>query len=99
MIPASQRVQVSFTLPITIEEKDGWFIATCSVFDVVTQGETRERAKTNVEDALGFFLQSCIKRGTISRFFRSLAWSRIAARHPTSRRMRTRCKYTSRCRS
>jgi predicted RNase H-like HicB family nuclease len=65
VISAPQKVQVSFTLPITIEKKGEWFIATCSVFDVVTQGETWESAKTNCEDALVFFLQSCIKRGTI----------------------------------
>ena len=60
-----RKVQVSFTLPVNIEQKGFWWIATCPIFDVVSQGATFDEAKKNVEDALVFFLQSCIKRGTL----------------------------------
>ena len=60
-----RKVQVSFTLPVNIEQKGSWWIATCPIFDVVSQGTSFQEAKVNIEDALVFFLQSCIKRGTL----------------------------------
>jgi predicted RNase H-like HicB family nuclease len=65
-----RKVQVSFTVPVSINQKDSWWIATCPIFDVVTQGQTLEEAKVNIQDALVFFLQSCIKRGTIFEVLR-----------------------------
>ncbi len=34
------------------------------ILDVITQGETEEKAKQNLNDALSLFLVSCFERGT-----------------------------------
>lgn len=52
-------------LPVCIEKNKGWFIASCPLLDVVTQGKTRATAKKNIADALELFLMSCFERGTL----------------------------------
>jgi predicted RNase H-like HicB family nuclease len=61
------KVQVKFTMPVEIRKKGRWFIALCPALDVVTQGETEEKAKSNLVDALVEFLLSCWDRGTLDQ--------------------------------
>ncbi|MBI5524456.1 MAG: type II toxin-antitoxin system HicB family antitoxin [Desulfarculus sp.] len=59
------QVQMTLRVPVEIKKRGKWFVATCPVLDVVTQGETAEKAKKNLEQALTLFLVSCFERGTL----------------------------------
>ena len=52
-------------LPVKIKKKGKWFIAYCNVLDVVTQGETEKKAKSNLVDAIEGFLSTCFDMGTL----------------------------------
>ena len=50
-------------VPIKLTKRDKWVLASCPIFDIHSQGETEEKAKENLVDALSLFLISCFKRG------------------------------------
>ena len=51
--------------PRTSKKKGKWFISSCNLLDVHSQGHTREQAELNLKDALATFLLSCYERGTL----------------------------------
>ena len=58
-------VQFSLHLPAKITKKKKWFLASCPVLDIHSQGETEEQAKKNLTDALTLFFISCYERNTL----------------------------------
>nr|VFK61932.1 MAG: Uncharacterised protein family (UPF0150) [Candidatus Kentron sp. UNK]VFK70057.1 MAG: Uncharacterised protein family (UPF0150) [Candidatus Kentron sp. UNK] len=46
------------------------FISSCHPPDVHSQGATRQEAIRNIEEALRFFIESCLERGTLEQVFR-----------------------------
>lgn len=61
---------MEFTLPARIRKKGKWYVSTCDVLDVYSQGRTREEAESNLRDALSTFLSSCFERGTLEEVLR-----------------------------
>jgi len=59
-------MSVNLKLPFEISKKEKWFVASCPVLDVFSQGYTEEEAKSNLSEALSLFFSSCIDRGTLS---------------------------------
>ena len=61
------RMQASmeFKLPAQVKKKGKWFVSSCNLLDVHSQGHTREQAERNLQDALATFLLSCYERGTL----------------------------------
>ena len=55
----------SVRLPITIKKRAKWYIASCLVLDIHSQGETERIAKKNLKEAVGMFISSCFERGTL----------------------------------
>lgn len=45
------------TLPITIWQEGNWFVATCPLNNVASQGKTREEALTNIQEALELYFE------------------------------------------
>ncbi len=60
-------VTFSITLPVQFKKKGKYFIGGCPILDVWTQGETPERAKENLGEALQMFLMDCFERGTLEQ--------------------------------
>jgi len=60
-----QRGFFSFKLPYIITKRAQWFLATCPILDVHSQGETEKKAKENLVEALSLFFISCFERGTL----------------------------------
>lgn len=60
-----QQIGVEFRLPATIRKRGRWYIASCAPLDVHSQGRTREEARQNLGDAVVFFVESCVRRGTL----------------------------------
>ena len=52
-------------LPCTIKKRKKWFLASCTVVDMHSQGETEKEAKDNLIEALTLFFVSCFERGTL----------------------------------
>jgi len=56
---------IQIQLPFDIEKKNDWYISSCDVLDVHSQGKTKDEAKHNLGEALFLFFLSCFERGTI----------------------------------
>lgn len=63
-------ISIEFELPAKIRKKGGWFISSCPLLDVFSQGRTRIEAERNLVDALASFLTSCYERGTLDAVLR-----------------------------
>jgi predicted RNase H-like HicB family nuclease len=59
------RIAMEFKVPARIRKKGKWFISSCPLLDVNSQGHTRNEAEHNLVDALASFLISCCERGTL----------------------------------
>ena len=59
------QVQFNAKLPVKITKKRKWFIASCPILDIVSQGETEASAKKNLKEALSLFFLSCFERGSL----------------------------------
>jgi predicted RNase H-like HicB family nuclease len=56
---------MEFKLTAQVKKKGKWFISSCNLLDVHSQGHTREQAERNLQDALATFMLSCYERGTL----------------------------------
>ena len=72
-------VQFVAKLPIKINKKRKWYIASCPILDVYSQGETESKAKKNLKDALSLFFVSCFERGTLDAVLKQCGFK--AVRH------------------
>ena len=71
------QASMEFKLPAQVRKKGKWFISSCKLLDVHSQGHTREQAERNLKDALATFLLSCYERGTLEIVLREaedLCW-------------------------
>ncbi len=57
---------IEFKLPFHIKKDNGWYVSSCSILDVHSQGKTIKKAKENLIEALSLFLISCFERGTLA---------------------------------
>ena len=60
-----ERPTLNFKLPAKITKRKKWYLASCPVLDVHSQGETEEKARTNLAEAVSLFLASCLERNTL----------------------------------
>jgi predicted RNase H-like HicB family nuclease len=71
------RIAMEFKVPARIRRKGKWFISSCPLLDVYSQGHTRGEAEHNL-DALTSFLISCYERGTLDEVLREAAFVPVA---------------------
>ena len=62
---AAQWVEFNLKLPVKFTKKRKWYVASCPVLDIVSQGETKKKARDNLFEALVLFLETCFDRGTL----------------------------------
>jgi predicted RNase H-like HicB family nuclease len=58
-------IQINIKFPVKIEKKEKWYVSSCPVVDIYSQGNTEEEANSNIIEALTIFLTSCIEHGTL----------------------------------
>jgi len=58
-------VEFQLTVPVKTSKRRNWYLASCPILDVSSQGETEDKAKENLVEALTLFLISCFERGTL----------------------------------
>ena len=59
-----------FVLPVEIKKEGKWYVASCPVLDVHSQGRTPEKAMANIREALRLFLETCYEMGTLDEVLR-----------------------------
>jgi predicted RNase H-like HicB family nuclease len=45
-------MKMQVPLPVVIAKEDKWFVASCPILDVDTQGKTEKEVKENMEDLI-----------------------------------------------
>lgn len=60
-------IRFEMRVPITVEQDGDWFISACPSLDVYSQGDTRDKAVSNIIEALQLFISSCYERGTLDQ--------------------------------
>jgi predicted RNase H-like HicB family nuclease len=73
------RASLEFNLPARIARRGKWFISSCPLLNVHSQGHSRSEAQRNLVDALASFLTSCYERRTLNTVLRDAGFE------PTSR--------------
>ena len=73
-------VHFSLHLPAKVKRKRKWFVASCPILDVYSQGETEEQARKNLGEALTLFFISCHERGTLGAVLRESGFTSF---HPS----------------
>lgn len=70
-------LQVTFNvkLPALVKHEEGQFISVCPVLDVYSQGESKERALANLQEALRMFFVSCFERGTLQQVLKECGFT------------------------
>ena len=89
------QASMEFKLPAQVKKKGKWFISSCNLLDVHSQGHTREQAESNLKDALATFLLSCYERGTLEVVLREAGFVPAVGRQSKSKpAMRARNEVT-----
>jgi predicted RNase H-like HicB family nuclease len=80
------KIEFKVKLPFKITKRPKWFLASCPILDVHSQGPTEEIAKKNLVEAISLFLISCFERGTLDEVLKKCGFAPI---HGTPAPMRT----------
>ena len=70
-------------LPAKITKKRKWYVATCPVLDISSQGDTEKKAKKNLIEALTLFFISCIERNTLDAALKESGFKKATIYRPT----------------
>lgn len=55
----------SIELPYTIQQSGKWYVTSCPLLDVHSQGRTEKKALENLKEATSLFLLRCFEQGTL----------------------------------
>jgi len=66
---------LSAKLPLKLIKRKRWVVASCPILDVHSQGETEEKARKNLTEALTLFFISCFERGTLDSVLKQCGFS------------------------
>ena len=72
------KIKMEWELPAVIQKKGKWYISSCPLLDVYSQGRSRQEAEHNIVDALSSFLRSCYERGTLDAVLRDAGLVAVA---------------------
>lgn len=57
-------------VPVKIAKRKRWFLASCPILDLHSQGETQKKGQQNLGEAMRVFFLSCFERGTLDRILK-----------------------------
>ena len=76
-------LQFNAHLPVKVTKRKKWLLASCPILDVHSQGETEEKAKKNLSEAISLFFISCFERGTLDAVLKQSGFKAVKpASHP-----------------
>ena len=67
MAKQGQVIQFRMRVPVEVKHSGDWFVASCPVLDVHSQGTTEKKAIANLTEALQLFVESCYERGVLEQ--------------------------------
>lgn len=73
------KVEMKMKLPVKFVKKEEWYVASCPVLDVFSQGRTQKKAKDNLHEAISLFLITCLEHGTLDDVLKNCGF-RLAKR-------------------
>ncbi|MCG6878967.1 MAG: hypothetical protein LJE96_07470 [Deltaproteobacteria bacterium] len=88
-------IQFNANLPVVVKEKERWFLATCPILDIHSQGESEEQAKSNLGEALSLFFISCFERGVLEEVLKGCGFKAVQSIAQTKRPVVSREDYIS----
>lgn len=68
-------VNFEFKLPVKITKRRKWYLASCPIVDVHSQGDTEDEARHNLTEALSLFFISCLQRKTLDRVLKDCGFA------------------------
>jgi predicted RNase H-like HicB family nuclease len=74
-----EEIEMIIKLPIKIIKRKKWYVADCPVLDVASQGDTANKAKKNLIEALSVFLATCIEHGTLDDVMKQCGFKPVKA--------------------
>ena len=73
---------VQVPLPIIIAREDKWFVASCPLLDIATQGKTEKEVKENMADLISDYLKDPDTSKPSMNDLMSLSLANIAVKIP-----------------
>ena len=66
-MPSKSMITLNIHLPIKVVKlkRPDVYQASCTLLDVHSQGDSEQKARKNLKEALSLFFASCIERGTL----------------------------------
>ena len=71
------KIEFIAKLPCKLTKRKKWILASCPILDVHSQGETENKAKKNLAEALSLFLISCFEKGTLDAVLKQCGFKPI----------------------
>jgi len=79
------KMQIDIKLPIKIEKKEKWYVSSCDILDMYSQGDTENEARNNIIEVLTIFLQTCIEHGTLEAVLKDCGFEIISMAQDTEK--------------
>jgi len=80
-------LNIEMTVQIKVKKEGVYFIASCPVLDVHSQGRMKKTAVENLVEALQLFMETCFERGTLDEVLKD-AGLHVSKRHYRKHQMR-----------
>jgi len=80
-------LNIEMTVQIKVKKEGAYFIASCPLLDVHSQGRTKKKAIENLEEALQLFTETCYEMGTLDEVLKD-AGLHVQKRHCRKHSMR-----------
>jgi len=75
-------VEFRIKIPVKITKRERWFLASCPVLDLHSQGETEKKAQDNLGEAMRVFFASCFERGILDEVLKKCGFKLASATNP-----------------
>ncbi len=69
-----------FELPALVKKKRGYYLSSCPILDIHSQGDTEKQSLEHLTEALSLFLVSCFERGKLDEVLKKSGFQPIMNR-------------------
>ena len=73
-----EKIKIDIRLPVRIEQKEKWYVSSCPVLDVFSQGSNPKEARDNLIEAVTLFLVTCLEHGTLETVLRECGFDTVS---------------------
>lgn len=74
---SAKKVNINFSLPVTILREGKYFVAYTPVLDLSTSAKSFEKVKTRFEEVVKIFLEELMNKGTLETVLTDLGWKKM----------------------